>query len=583
VQPFKHRAPGNIPIDRKTRIEYLGIHNYTYCNGMSTVFVFPPQASPTYVPLGLASIAAYLRENHPDARFRILDLNLQTWNTKLHQLEPEFEMSYFIRVHRDDFFTAPIYQRYLTLKDAVGERIHTLYQEAKVYIETGTPSSGMEKFLEESMKYFQTGESSTPPQLIGFSVMFPKQLIFALALSKRAKKMHPLLKIVLGGAALSTVEGEEILAACPYVDAIVIGEGEVAAGMLLAGRDEREIPGLISRKGRNLKPDTMSMNCLPFPDFSVFPLDLYWNPSPVLPVLFSRGCRWRKCRFCAHNFSFSGYRTRSVAQFADQLAEYKRLFGAEHFYFADQYIDVLDLESIADVLLRRDLRIHFHCMGRPTRDNTRARLEKIAFSGLRWVSWGVETGSQRLLELCGKGTLISEIAQVLRDSHSVGIHNLLMMIFGLPTSSDEDLAHTFEFVERLSCEIHEMKESVFCLMKNTGFAKNARSYGLKITGAQELFQSGGRRVHSFKLDFREIGADGSTRPPRGPMELGIWEKRKKWIFEDSPLRLMSAEHSLLAVSAGGTPPCDTRKSEERIQFPTRRRDDLQADLRAGRA
>jgi hypothetical protein len=74
------------------------------------------------------------------------------------------------------------------------------------------------------------------------------------------------------------------------------GEGEARHGMLCSGRDFSEIPGLIYRGTsdifRNRKTDTMSLNKLALPDFTDLNLFHYFNPEPVFPAVFSRGCKW---------------------------------------------------------------------------------------------------------------------------------------------------------------------------------------------------------------------------------------------------------------------------------------------------
>ena len=125
---------------------------------------------------------------------------------------------------------------------------------------------------------------------------------------------------------------------------------------------------------------------------------------------------WRKCGFCAHNFSFSGYRGKAPSSLAEELAFYGERYDVRHFYFADQYLDARYLERFADELLSRRMKIFFHFMGRPTSDYTPERLEKIARAGCSWISWGVESGSQRLLDTAGKGTVVSDVLNVLRNS-----------------------------------------------------------------------------------------------------------------------------------------------------------------------
>lgn len=56
----------------------------------------------------------------------------------------------------------------------------------------------------------------------------------------------------------------------------------------------------------NRKPDTLAAADVPLPMFEDLDPRARWNPTPVLPVVFSRGCKGRRCRFCAHNLSYSG-------------------------------------------------------------------------------------------------------------------------------------------------------------------------------------------------------------------------------------------------------------------------------------
>ena len=137
----------------------------------------------------------------------------------------------------------------------------------------------------------------------------------------------------------------------------------------------------------------LPLETLGAPDFEVFDLARYPNPTPVLPIVMSRDCSWRRCRFCAHNFSFGGYRIKPISQVVDELESLISRHGASHFYFADQYISAATLEKLSDEILQRNLSVRFHLMGRPTRDHTPKRLTKAADAGCRWISWGIETGN----------------------------------------------------------------------------------------------------------------------------------------------------------------------------------------------
>ncbi len=199
----------------------------------------------------------------------------------------------------------------------------------------------------------------------------------------------------------------------------------------------------------------------------------------------------------------------------DELQALGARHGARHFYFADLYVDAPDLEALADAILRRGLDVRFHVLGRPVAGSTRPRLEKLAATGGRWIRWGVESGSQRLLDVAAKGTTVPVVERVPDNAHRAGISNLMMMIYGLPTSTDEDLAETFAFIKRVYPRVDAITASPFALFDGTAFAHRAELFGLQVTGADEELRVAGVPVRSTRLHCRERSAEGSLRPRRG--------------------------------------------------------------------
>jgi anaerobic magnesium-protoporphyrin IX monomethyl ester cyclase len=556
---------------------------------MRAVFAFPPPASPSYTPLGLASLAAHVKTSVPNCSLTLLDLNLETWDW-LAIRDPQLrDLRSFLQGGAPgraasgpaaEFMDDDAYAARRPHWNAAWERMGTLGEQARRFVEageagdtgvargSGDAATDFAAWLDDGVERLLRSD----PQLIGFSVMYLDQLAFALALARRVKnrvgaqrtRAHAVgasrppangqsgsPTIVLGGAAMSAVAVDEIRAACPYIDGIVAGEGEHAVAALCSAGDAAatlRLSGSIERPEARRTSDEQGPAPLRAPDFTAFDLTRYWNPSPVLPVLFSRGCAWRRCRFCAHNFSFGRYRHKDVDAFVAELAELQARHGARHFYFADQFIAGNDLAHIADALLAAKLDLRFHVMGRPDPQHPRAQLDKLHHAGCRWISWGVETGSQRLLDIVDKGTRVPVVERVIRDAAAAGIANMLMMIFGLPTGTDADLEQTFAFIDRVQDRIDIMTASQFVLFAGTPFADSAAQYGLQILGARELLRVGGQPVHSTRLDFREIGADGSLRPPRGALEVAAWEKRKAWLKDFTSAERFCCEHSLLRFS-----------------------------------
>jgi len=529
------------------------------------VFLFPPKASPTYAPLGLASLFSYVRTRVPGCSPALRDLNLEAW-TRLAEDDPSgSQLLRFVHGGGGDFYDESVYGRQRETWRRLGARMNELSREACRYTDTGEASRPFLSLLERMAE----SALGADPELVGLSVMYLEQVPFALALARHLRRgaapgpgappggaPRGAPRVILGGAALSALHDEELLAHCPWVDALLPGEGEAGAALLAGGTPWDRVPGLGYRDERgsvrrNPKAGTLSLRGLPPPDFSALQPRRYFNPTPVLPALFSRGCRWRRCRFCSHNASFSGYRAKGVAGFVDEMERLSALDGATHVYVADQYVDAEDLGRIADEILARGRApLPFQVMGRPTAAYTPARLEKAARAGCRWICWGAESGSQRLLDLSRKGTDSAEVQRVLRDAARAGISNLLMMIFGLPTSSEQDLRQTLRFLEDIYDAVDALSVSSFVLWEGTPFARRPAAYGLRAVGAEELLRMDGVPLHTRRLVHREVCSDGSLRPPGGPQEAIAWEKRRRWLGAPPFMERLPCEHYLLFAAHG---------------------------------
>jgi anaerobic magnesium-protoporphyrin IX monomethyl ester cyclase len=515
---------------------------------MRSSLVFPPIASPTYVPFGLALLKTqfYRQLDHTSDLIRV-DANLEFWKLLSSQLTGGDLLLDFLRQPSPQFYQPETYQRYSRIWDKIRHQAGVLLQHAKGFLEKGAPNESLDHILERTACKVLEND----PELIGISVLFLDQLVFALALGRYLKDRdrQKTRRLILGGAAMSALRPEELLQACDVIDGIVIGEGENAVLALQAGHSFEAVPGLLWRSPTGLRCNRQLTKEATAPlgsaDFSGFPLAEYFNPEPVLPVSFSRDCQWRKCRFCAHLFSFSGCRKKSVSTFVDELTELQQRWGAHHFYFTDQYIAAEDLDAIATTILKRNLHLAYHVMCRPVAEYSADKLERIARSGCRWISWGVESGSQRLLDLVRKGTHIGDIERVIRDAAEVGISNLAMMILGLPTSSEIDFRQTLSLLERLQSSLDVIRASTFVLYDRTYFARHALRYGLTIKGSRKLLTINGQAIHNNKIIYTETASDGSQRPPCSSVELAAWERHRSWMKDMSFYENLPCEHYLL--------------------------------------
>lgn len=511
-----------------------------------TLLLFVPGAHPTYMPLGIASLYAYLRERMPDHMISALDLNIHLWNHFFESSSPLSLAPAFFRGALGNFYSKETYTAYQGELARFYSEFHRTGSELKKFLSTGEINPAAASYREFILRELNPCGDET----VALSVMYPDQVVHMLATGSLLKGEFPGLTIIAGGAALTAVDMDELMDAAPFIDAFYRGEGEEGISLFISGAPYESIRGLSfrSEKGNihNSAPAAIPLSTLPVPDFSFCNFREYLNPEPVLPVVFSRGCKWRRCGFCSHNFSFAGYRTSDYSLLADKLMHYRENFGASHFYFADQYISAGDLLNLSTELIERDAGISFHVMGRPTADYTEEVLESAFKAGCRWISWGVESGSGELLEVCNKGTSPADIEEVLARSAGAGISNLAMMIFGLPATDSRRFQETLDFAGRISSSVDAFTSSSFQLFEGTPFFRNRESLGLEISDREILASVSGRDIHSSRWNYRILHYPGDEPVTPGQLEVKQWKQWKSWVRGGETFReTLGSEHYLL--------------------------------------
>jgi radical SAM superfamily enzyme YgiQ (UPF0313 family) len=93
--------------------------------------------------------------------------------------------------------------------------------------------------------------------------------------------------------------------------------------------------------------------------------------------------------------------------------------------------------------------------------------------------WGLESASQRLLDLMCKGTVAQNIPAILNSAAEAGIWNLLFIIFGFPTETRDEWRSTLDFLGSIRESVHALSRSRFILLEGSDVFANPRRYGIK--------------------------------------------------------------------------------------------------------
>ncbi|WP_339325412.1 B12-binding domain-containing radical SAM protein [Pararhodospirillum photometricum] len=317
---------------------------------------------------------------------------------------------------------------------------------------------------------------SVPAAVIGFSITFTDQLAFTLQLARILKARRPEVTLVFGGGFFKDSDLDGFVTE-PCVDAVVLGEGERAfLAVLEARRDGRplaEVPGVVcydpTTDTLSRRPNTLAVRPAeaPFADFSDLPAETYLTPAPVVPILGSRGCYWRRCTFCNHHASYAAsYKATPIARLVDELAHHIGQ-GVRHFTFVDEMVPAVRLAKLSQAILERGLDLRYYVLAKPTADFTPDCLELMHRAGCVCVYWGLESGSDRVLARMDKGNDSATAAATLAAAARAGIRNHVFLMVGFPGETRTDLKATLDFVHAQRDHIHAAVAGPFVLERGT--------------------------------------------------------------------------------------------------------------------
>jgi hypothetical protein len=152
--------------------------------------------------------------------------------------------------------------------------------------------------------------------------------------------------------------------------------------------------------------------------------------------------------------------------------------------------------NLADAIIAAGLDIAYYALAKPNKAFKPEILRKMAQSGCKYLLWGVESGSQRVLDLMDKGTQVEDMEQVLRDAHAAGIANHVYIMAGFPTETREEFIDTLRFLERNREAIYSIHRGVFALEPGSPIFKNREHFGVTKAWMVKPTPLGGRWMHA---------------------------------------------------------------------------------------
>ncbi len=303
------------------------------------------------------------------------------------------------------------------------------------------------------------------PDLIGLSFLSTTSYPYAKILARAIRSEVPQAKIAFGGV-FATLNALQVKEQCPYVDFICRGDGEALILDLLNNLDNPSgVQGLTwAQDGKIVhNPDRKLERALdqwPFPDRAGVPVDYIESMPLDVPVVLSRakfttmqtsrGCPW-PCIFCdIPIFNEGKWRYRSAEHVVAELKHLQEQgYGAVAFVDDHFLLQPPRIEAICNGIIKEGIKIKWGVEGRV--DSVCQKLFPLmAKAGCRTIMFGIESGSQKILDRLKKGDTLEQVEAAVKAAKKAGIEIVHgFFVVGNPDETEEDMKATFDFAARL--------------------------------------------------------------------------------------------------------------------------------------
>jgi len=221
------------------------------------------------------------------------------------------------------------------------------------------------------------------------------------------------------------------------------------------------IKGLVWRKGSEIevnetRPFIKDLNDLPIPLHHLLPYLKYRMPllhGPFTFIVTSRGCT-AGCIYCIKHVSYQyGVRVRSPEKIVEELKVLKSLGINNVNMYADLFtVSREQVVGLCKLMIEEKLDMTWTCNSRVDYVDEEM-LQLMGKAGCFLMTWGIESGSERVLRHAKKGAYPDKAERALRWAKQAGIKNWGYFIIGLPTETEETIRETIDFAKRLPLDI----------------------------------------------------------------------------------------------------------------------------------
>lgn len=352
---------------------------------------------------------------------------------------------------------------------------------------------------------------------------------------RRIRKLKKDIPIVVGGSV--GVPIKDVWLKYSKVDYLVEGYGEILIQRLLNCLEKKDysgiekIPGLHYLKDgsyRSNPPERISdLDTIAFLSYDEIDYEFYiteltkWTERIIpdrsliktkklrfLPLFTSRGCPYT-CTFCFH-FDKS-YITYSINYVVEYIKFLKKKYNINALYIIDDLF-ILNRKRTIELCERisnANLNLYFFGSGGKTSLITSDMLQSMKKAGFIRFSYGIESGSQKILDIMQKKTTVEENLKAIKLTDKAGIPSFANLVFGLPGENYQTLKETKKMLIKANLNTKKFcgawataypGSSLFDWMKEKNMITDTRKYLLEVGS-----------IGNYLYNFTELSIDDLTR------------------------------------------------------------------------
>lgn len=305
------------------------------------------------------------------------------------------------------------------------------------------------------------------PAIVGITCLAPQENQIHY-FARLVREIRPDVPIAAGGVHPTTAH-ERVLSD-NNIDAAVIGEGEITVlnlfERMLKNDDLSQVCGIAFRKNLETivtvpQPLVENLDCLPLPSRHLLDMGWYSRRLSLIrgkwlrcsTVIAIRGCPF-ECIFCSSNKVFGRkVRFRSPANVIAEIKNIVEKYKLDAILFVDDTL-TLSKEWILELcaIMKKEVPgIKWACQGRVGYIDEQI-IKAITSSGCIQIEFGIESGSQKVLDILNKKQTIESIRETFSLCRKFNIRTMANFIIGNPEETSQDIELTSELAKEIKAD-----------------------------------------------------------------------------------------------------------------------------------